>query len=271
MGGYGLVNLLREFCDSLGVIIPFKAYSTATLIALGANEIIMTKMGQLSPIDPSLTSPLGPQIQIPSQPGAAQPVPVNVEDVISYLDIARRELKIEDQDLLARVFDRLSATVNPLVLGSVNRVRDQTAFLAKTLLGYHLNDSDRTKEIIEILTRGRFSHDYLIGRKEAKEILGLNIIENESLEKLAVDLYEEYNAMLQLSNPYNAEAALGGEENSKVVDFIQAIVESTNTTHVFRTKKLIQRVGLNPPQVAVPTTTILERVLEQRWIKDDAI
>jgi ClpP class serine protease len=58
IAGYALVNLFREFCEEFNVIIPFKALSCATLISLGANEIVMTKMGQLSPIDPSVEHPL---------------------------------------------------------------------------------------------------------------------------------------------------------------------------------------------------------------------
>ena len=41
IAGYALANLLREFSDSYDVIIPFKAWSCATLIALGADNIIM--------------------------------------------------------------------------------------------------------------------------------------------------------------------------------------------------------------------------------------
>lgn len=87
MAGYALVNLFREFCSNFSVIIPFKALSTATLIALGANEIIMTKMGQLSPIDPSVEHPLGPSVPIPGQQQLT--VPVNVEDINAFVELAR--------------------------------------------------------------------------------------------------------------------------------------------------------------------------------------
>lgn len=49
IAGYGLVNLFREFCDSFNVIVPFKALSCATLIVLGANEVVMTKNGAIKP------------------------------------------------------------------------------------------------------------------------------------------------------------------------------------------------------------------------------
>ena len=47
MAAWGLVNLLREFCSKLSVLVPFKAHSSGTLIALGADEIVMTRTGQL--------------------------------------------------------------------------------------------------------------------------------------------------------------------------------------------------------------------------------
>jgi len=270
MAGYGLVNLIREFCDSFGVIIPFKAHSTATLVALGADDIVMTRMGQLSPIDPSIVSPLGPQIQIPGQPGAAQPIPVNVEDVRSYLDIARKELNVKDEDLLVRVLERLSQTVHPLVLGSVNRIREQTSFLATTLLKQHTDNPEKIANIVEIITRGRFSHDYLISRKEAKDILGLNVVENEEIENETFRLYRECDRILQLSTPYNTEAVLGGND-TVTADFNRALIESGDLTHVFRTRKKIDRVTLTPPQVPAPTPGIFERILAEQWLEDNNI
>ena len=40
---WNIVNLLRQYCDELQVIIPHKAHSAGTLISIGANSIIMTK------------------------------------------------------------------------------------------------------------------------------------------------------------------------------------------------------------------------------------
>ncbi|MCL4430071.1 MAG: ATP-dependent Clp protease proteolytic subunit, partial [Chloroflexi bacterium] len=79
IAGYAIANLLREYCDSYDVIVPFKALSCATLISLGADSIVMTKMGQLSPIDPSITSPLAPAVQgvAPGGMPVRQVVPVN--------------------------------------------------------------------------------------------------------------------------------------------------------------------------------------------------
>ena len=72
-----LVNLIREYTDHFSILVPFRAYSAGTLIALGANEIVMGKMGELGPIDPSVANSFNPQD--PNNPVAK--IPVSVEDV----------------------------------------------------------------------------------------------------------------------------------------------------------------------------------------------
>src|SRR5712692_8046745 len=119
MAGFGVVNLIREFCKKLSVLIPFRAHSAATLIALGADEIVMTRLGQLSPVDPSVTSPLNPSV--PGPQNSPNLVPVSVEDVVGYFDLARKEAKLTDESYLAQVFQQLSANIHPLALGSVYR------------------------------------------------------------------------------------------------------------------------------------------------------
>ena len=272
IAGYGLVNLIKEFCKSFNVIVPFKAMSCATLIATGADEIVMTKMGQLSPIDPSLTSPLGPVVSVPGQPGAAQVVPLNVEDVMSYLDLAKKYAgSDEDKTLMARIFEKLSDAVNPLALGAVNRVREQIGFLATTLLSGHIKDKDTVDKIVETLIRGRFSHDYLIGRKEAREVIHLPIVDpvDPVLEDKIVQLYSEYDNLLQLSVPYHPEIVLAGNETNSA-DLNRAIIESNGLTHVFRTNREVTRITLSPPIVPSPVVAYQERIISERWVKDDS-
>jgi hypothetical protein len=271
IAGYSLVNLIREFCEEFNVIIPFKALSCATLIALGANEIVMSPMGQLSPIDPSVQHPLGPVIQIPGQP-IGHIVPVNVEDVNAFVDLARKEIGLNNEESMIRVFELLGTKIHPLALGAVQRSREQIGFLATTLLRYHINDGEKINEIVKTLTRERFSHDYIIGRREAKAILGLNIIEPEGeLLKNIIELFNVYAEILELNQPYNPEIYLAGSE-SGIFDFNRAIIESFNLTHVFRTKKEIRKV-LVPPQPGIPLPTVgyQEIILQEGWILDNNI
>src|SRR2546428_11136543 len=48
LAAWGLANLVREYCNEVAVLIPHRALSAATLFTLSANEIIMSRLGQLT-------------------------------------------------------------------------------------------------------------------------------------------------------------------------------------------------------------------------------
>lgn len=265
MDAFGLVNLIREFCDSFRIIVPFRAMSAATLMCLGANKIVMTRLSQLGPVDPSIESPLGPQVQLPQQPGVAQIVPVNVEDAVSFLDFAKREANLKQDESLARVFDRLANSVHPLALGAVNRAREQIRFLARQLLSNHMKDDKKIDLIISAVTHERFSHNYLIGRREAKEVLGLNLeVVPPAVEERIISLFNKYEELLSLSVPYNQEIALGSS-TAVTATLDRGIIESAQgKSFVYRTIRQINRVSL-------PTAGYQETNLREGWIADTTI
>ncbi len=55
-----LVSLFREFAKSFSVLIPYRAYSAASLLALGADEIVMHPFAELGPIDPTVANEFNP-------------------------------------------------------------------------------------------------------------------------------------------------------------------------------------------------------------------
>jgi len=71
-----IVTLMREFCNKFAVLVPYRAHSAGTMLAMGADEIVMTSMGVLSPIDPSRTHPL-----LPRREGATESEPISVQDM----------------------------------------------------------------------------------------------------------------------------------------------------------------------------------------------
>ncbi len=71
-GGQGtvpwrIVSLIREYTKNFAVLVPHRAFSAATLLAMGADEIIMHRMGVLGPIDPSVANLFNPPH--PQNPG----------------------------------------------------------------------------------------------------------------------------------------------------------------------------------------------------------
>ncbi len=192
-----IVNLLRMYGDELQVIVPHKAHSSGTIIALGANEIVMTKQATLGPIDPSLNTDLNPRVI------DGRIFPVSVEAVKGYLEFAKDELEIKDANALASVFEKLTDFVHPLVLGEVYRSKAQIQMMASKLLQNQVKDEEQLKRIIAFLCSESGSHDYTINRREAKSELGLNII-NPSPQQYEIikEIYDDINEELMFNSPF---------------------------------------------------------------------
>ncbi len=264
MAAWGLVNLVREFCDKLCVLVPYKAHSSATLIALGADEIVMSRMGQLSPVDPTVTSPFNPTL--PAALGMPpQFLPLSVEDVVGFMDLMREEAKIKEEASITEVVKALASDVRPIALGSVYRAKKQIGMLAKNLLRIHMSEQEQPKieKIVATLTRELYSHDYLVGRKEAKELIGLKVAEcSEDFEKTMMDLYSNYAETLELNEPYNQDVVLGNQ-TTRVVELDRAFIETMERTYVFRTKREVKR--FKSMQQGVPVEGFQERTLQEGW------
>ncbi len=246
LAGWSLVNLIRIFADEFEVIIPFKAHSTATLIALGADKIIMTKQATLGPIDPTVNSPYNPTIPGVTAPGAT--LPVSVESVAGFIELAKEHLG-EKADL-KEIFLRLANSVHPLALGNVQRSRMQIQKLARDLLKVHMTDTNQIENIISFLCKESGSHDYTINRREAKDRLHLPVenpdiqLYNNVIKKIYADLKQE----LELDKPFNAEVFLG-ENEARQYRHIQAFVESAQGgTHKFISEGTLKRI-LNPQPI----------------------
>src|SRR3990167_4767134 len=56
-----LVTLIREFDPAFQVLAPFRCHSSGTLLALGARRILMTRLSELSPIDPTTANQFNPR------------------------------------------------------------------------------------------------------------------------------------------------------------------------------------------------------------------
>src|SRR6266446_1070406 len=153
LAAFGLARLLREFTKWVGVLVPDRCLSAGTLVALGANQIYMTRAGTLSHIDPSITTQLNPQAEGPVQ-GMRQLLPVSVESVAGFRSLIEDDWKIRKEEMLAQLLKVLADRVHPLALGDVYRSRQQIERLAQELLKKHRKDEKTIQEIITMLTRG---------------------------------------------------------------------------------------------------------------------
>lgn len=193
-----IVNLLREYCDRFSVLIPYKAHSAATLLALGAGEIVMNPLAELSPIDPSIGSDFNPP-----NPGQQETkkTPVRVEDVYGYINLAKEKMDIKDQTDITTILTKLVENLHPLAIGTVYRTHELIRLLANKLLNLHMIGEEEERaipQIIEDLAEKLYYHGYKISRREAKN-LGLKVTKADGeLEDLIWNLYTEYKEEIGL-------------------------------------------------------------------------
>lgn len=134
-----IAQAIKDHPAKTTVIIPHYAMSGGTLIALAADEIIMDPHAVLGPVDPQLM-----QYPAPS--------------VLRAVD-KKRSKDIDDQTLI----------IADVAEKAINQVRGFVYNLLKDKLG-----DEKAKELSEILTDGRWTHDYPITSLMAKE-LGLTV------------------------------------------------------------------------------------------------
>ena len=239
LAGWTIVNLIRQFCNTFEVIVPSKAQSTATLICLGADTIVMTKQATLGPIDPSTNSPLNPQV--PGAPEHAR-LPVSVEDVAAFLELAKSEAKITKEENLTSIFLKLSEKVHPVALGNVYRARTQIQMLARKLLNFHMTEEDKMAKIISVLCSESGSHDYTINRAEAQAELFLPIVKpNDELYSIVNGIYNSIRKELQFDSRFNMEVMLENE-SQKDYNLIRGLIESvTGGSHRFTSRGTLTR------------------------------
>jgi len=243
--------MLREFCEKLTIIIPYKSYSAATLIALGADEIIMSKKGELSPIDPILE-------MVMPLPGTKQPMPARfgVEDILSYLVFIKEVAGLTDQSALAQSIKVLADTLSPPVLGSIQRMHSHIRLIARKLLSLSKPpmEEGRITSIVQALTEKMYAHGHGIGRQEAREIkLQIGKDPDPGLEDLMWKLYLCYENIFNLNDTADPEGYFTSDtEDERLIDnWDVACVESTKRFHIFRGRLRLKRIRQKVPSLSI--------------------
>ena len=254
-----IISVLREYCQNLNVLIPYKAFSATTLTALGADKIYMSRKGELGPIDPQMVQ----EQQGNGSPGTSPSIrSMSTEDISSYISFIKDKVGITDQNALATLTKSLTDTLTPPTLGQVNRVHSHIRAVTRKMLSLvkPAMTTSKIQEIIESLTEKTFIHGHSIGRTEAKQI-GLQVENMDSdLEKLCWDLYLEYEKDLKLHSPTSAMAYFDNDEQDEYEEknSILACIESEQKCHEFSGPLKLKKVRQSPPQLNLNVTVPIQ-------------
>ncbi len=167
-----IVSIIREYFQRYNVLIPYRAHSAATHIALGADEMIMGPMSEISPVDPTRMHPL-----LPKDPDGS-PIPISVQDLKHCISFLRNEAKDRyTAEAIAEIYTALFEYINPLALGAIEQSYRLARLISRKILETHINpikDAKKIHTIVNLLSSEYQSHAYPINREEVNFDLQLN-------------------------------------------------------------------------------------------------
>jgi len=245
-----MVTMLREFCERLEMIVPYKAYSAATMIAIGTDKIHMTSKSELGPIDPALQ--VNPSA---GKDGVNPRLPdLGVEDVAAYLTFIRERAKLTDQGAVSAAVTSLADHLTPTLLGRLERIYSHIRLVARNLLSLHKPplDDRQISSVAQALTEKIYVHGHGIGRKEAKDI-GLDVeFADDATEALVWALYQEYETEFRLRETRDPEFYFPPNSDTyERPDTVVACIESEKHLHEHTCKAKAQRLRNTPPNPTI--------------------
>jgi hypothetical protein len=197
LAAWKLMSVLRERFDSVAVLVPYMAFSAATVFAMGADEIVMHPHASLGPIDPQIT------IMLPD--GTRRQFAF--EDVGAFLRFLTTEVGITEQTHVSSVVERLFKVVDPVNVGAAKRASELATDVGERLLQMHMKseeDRARARTIAESLNKKFFAHGDAVSRSRARD-LGLKIAANDDkLDALLWNAFAGLEEYMELRVPFNA-------------------------------------------------------------------
>lgn len=160
-----IASALRQASPCWNILVPFRANSAATLIALGADQIVFGRHGELGPIDPILT------IERPT--GQEN---INVEDLMSYVRFMRERAGLSDQDALTQSMGKLVDRLDAVLLGNAYRTHSHIRDVARRMIASRKKPPKEQvlETIVETLAERVYAHGHAISRTDA-EAIGLTV------------------------------------------------------------------------------------------------
>jgi len=213
-----VVSILRERFKNVGVLLPYTAYSAATLLAMGADEIVMHSFSNLGPVDPQLTY----QRRLPGQ--EQETINFGSEDLRNFLEFVRSDVGISDQEQLQRSFELVCKDVGSIPIGVAKRSAQLALSLGEKLLNLHLADASRSRVIAEALNRSFYHHGYPLSRGEAKEIGLPVVVPDVPLEKAMWSAWQDIEEEMQCNRPFTPISLIFADPNlSQLLSSVQQI------------------------------------------------
>ena len=199
---YQMVNVIRSKCKKLKAVIPLYAKSAATLMALGADEIIMGPQSELGPLDMQMEHPLIENLHISALEGyypflqiynkvSTDLFPLALQlaaAIIKTTGIKREDAVDISLNTVTNYITPIVSQINPTIVNMCYRaLTTGESYAYSFLYRYMFKDKPErervmvAKETAHTLVWGFQNHGQVITREDAK-LLNLYVSYGESYD-----------------------------------------------------------------------------------------
>lgn len=185
-----IVDIISYYADSFEVIVPMMAKSAATFMSLSADNIYMTSISELGPVDPVIQSPLNPNIQVPAR---------SIKDLISYYskEQDQKSKTTKDQNNVDKILLSKIENIDPYLLGSYESALEFSKSQIKEKLSSKITDSKTLEDAVHEFTEKHASHSFPITLRALNEYkLGIIVDEEKKIKaiKTLLAVYQGFMA-----------------------------------------------------------------------------
>lgn len=206
---FKMCRLCRQHTqEKFSVLVPYRAKSAATLLALGADELIMGPASEIGPVDP--------MIFVTLQDGSRNLVPAHsIKDGLDFF-----EGRIKSEPKTALIYSQLLENLDPTVVGAYQRAIESSKQYAETLLTNGLlkgKTKEKISQVAKELSEKYKSHGFVIDRDIARAEYDLNVVDatDQSWDNLwqifnMIDVWMEEDPQIgSVIRTSNSEAIIG--------------------------------------------------------------
>lgn len=188
---YKIALLLRKKSKKINLIIPEFAKSAATILAFGADEIIMSQEGELGPLDAQVEDPKNKQERMStldtfSTLNSIRDYTLETVDFTTRLLLSRGIIVDKALDLSIKLATDLAkpltSQIDPLLIGKHYRITKSAEEYGKRLVEAKNGNVQKEFDAINKIVNGYPTHAFVIDIEEAKK-LGLNVKEMTESEE----------------------------------------------------------------------------------------
>lgn len=181
---YQIVRFLRHHCKKLRAFVPRWAKSAATFICLGSDEIIMSEVAELGPLDAQITDPRNPLKTMSALDGfkaleALRKFSMESFDLMNLSlidrvpDLPLKDMMTESDKFVTSLASPIFGKFDPLDLGAYSqalRLGEEYLKRVISLTPHGRNRREGQQALIDDVIWKYPSHSFVIDHTEAKKL-----------------------------------------------------------------------------------------------------